>query len=56
MTKHEKLTNLLKRLKRDYPHLTSVDLATLILEELDIADNMQMTTTEPVVFNNGYEG
>lgn len=56
MTKHEKVTNLLKQLKRDYPHMTSYDVATLILEELDIADNMQLTTSEPVVFNNGYEG
>lgn len=56
MTKHEKLTNLIKRLKRDYPHMMSCDIATLALEELGIDDNMQLTTSEPAVFNNGYEG
>lgn len=56
MTNHQKITQLLQRLKRDYPHMTSADTATLILEELGIEDNMQLTTTEPVVFNKGYEG
>lgn len=55
MNKYEKVTALLKRIKRDYPHMTSADMATLILEELGIDDNMQLTTTEPVVFNSTYE-
>lgn len=54
-TKHEKVTALIKRIKRDYPLMTSCDMATLILEELGIDDNMQMTTSESVVFNSTYE-
>ena len=32
------LTELFKKLKRDYPHMTSVDMAILVLEKLGIKD------------------
>jgi|LGOV01.1.fsa_nt_gb predicted lysophospholipase L1 biosynthesis ABC-type transport system permease subunit len=33
--KHEQITKLLQRLKRDYPTMMSVDIAELILRELE---------------------
>lgn len=32
---HQRITELLQRLKRDYPHMTSVDVAQLVLEEIE---------------------